>query len=227
MKAILLCAGKGLRLRPYTNNIPKCLMPIKGKPLLEIWLSKLKNIGINEFLVNTHYLSHKVTSYIHNSEFSDSVTIVDEEKLLGTAGTLIKNIDFFEGQDGMLIHADNYTLDNLNEFINAHLTRPKNCLMTMMTFETDVPQSCGIVKTDDKNIVTDFYEKQTNYNGNIANGAVYILSKDFQRLLLSDFFNATDFSREIVNSMTNKILAYKTNDIFIDIGTVKNYERVR
>ena len=56
MKAILLCAGKGLRLRPYTYNIPKCLMPIKGKPLLEIWLEKLSNAGITNFLINTHLI---------------------------------------------------------------------------------------------------------------------------------------------------------------------------
>ena len=55
MKAILLCAGKGLRLRPYTNNIPKCLMPIKGKPLLEIWLEKLFSAGITNILINAHY----------------------------------------------------------------------------------------------------------------------------------------------------------------------------
>ena len=67
MKAILLCAGKGLRLRPYTNNIPKCLMPIKGKPLLEIWLEKLFSAGITNILINAHYLSDQVDNFINHS----------------------------------------------------------------------------------------------------------------------------------------------------------------
>ncbi len=56
MRALLLAAGLGTRLRPITDKIPKCLVPIQGKPLLEIWLDKLYEAGVQEFLVNTHYL---------------------------------------------------------------------------------------------------------------------------------------------------------------------------
>ena len=85
-----MCAGKGLRLRPYTSFIPKCLMPIKGTPLLEIWLEKLSSAGITNFLINTHYLSEKVDEFINHSKYKRSVKVVHEKKLLGTAGTLLK-----------------------------------------------------------------------------------------------------------------------------------------
>ena len=64
IKALLLSAGLGTRLRPLTINIPKCLVPIKGKALLEIWLDKLSDVCVKDFLINTHYLPEKVESFI-------------------------------------------------------------------------------------------------------------------------------------------------------------------
>lgn len=227
MKAILLCAGKGMRLRPYTNNTPKCLMPIKGIPLLEIWLDKLSNAGINDFLINTHYLSEKVNDYINTSKYKKSIKVVYEKELLGTAGTLLNNISFFDEQDGFFIHADNYTLDDLKDFINFHINRPKSCQLSMMTFETDTPSTCGIIKKNNKNIVTKFYEKINKNYGNEANSAVYILSKEFLKIFFEKFPESNDFSKEVLGSMENKIAAYKTDKLFIDIGTVKNYNLVK
>tara|TARA_Y100000768_G_scaffold367608_1_gene330844 strand:+ start:2093 stop:2776 length:684 start_codon:yes stop_codon:yes gene_type:complete len=227
MKAILLCAGKGMRLRPYTNYTPKCLMPIKGKPLLEIWLEKLSIAGITNFLINTHYLSEKVYDYINASKYKKSIKVVHEKKLLGTAGTLSKNISFFENQDGIFLHADNYTLDDMKNFIKNHKNRPKDCLLSMMTFETDDPSNCGIIKKNNMNVVTNFYEKKKKNYGNEANGAVYILSKEFQKLFLEKYSQTYNFSTEILSSMENKILAYKTDKYFIDIGTLKNYNLVK
>mgnify|MGYP005992572513 CR=1 FL=1 len=227
MKAILLCAGKGLRLRPYTNNIPKCLMPIKGKPLLEIWLEKLFSAGITNILINAHYLSDQVDNFINHSKYKKSITVVYEKKLLGTAGTLSKNISFFDNQDGIFLHADNYTLDNMKNFIKYHTNRPKDCLISMMTFETNDPLNCGIIKKNKNNVVTKFYEKKKGNYGNEANGAVYILSKEFQKLFLEKYSQSYDFSSEILSSMENQIVAYKTDKLFIDIGSVDNYNLVK
>ena len=227
MKAVLLCAGKGLRLRPYTNNTPKCLMPIKGTPLLKIWLEKLSNVGVTNFLINTHHLSEKVCDFIKSSKYQKSIKIVYEKELLGTAGTLLKNISFFDNQDGIFIHADNYTTDDLKNFIKFHKNRPKKCLLSMMTFETDSPSTCGIIKKNSDNIVTKFYEKINEDHGNEANSAVYILSKEFQKIFLEKYPKPYDFSNEVISSMENQIAAYKTNQLFIDIGTVKNYNLVK
>ena len=96
MKAFLLAAGLGTRLRPITEEIPKCLVPINGKPLLEYWLESIFSSGIKECLINTHYLSEKVADYIATSKYKKSITVVYEKKLIGTAGSLKKNIEFFE-----------------------------------------------------------------------------------------------------------------------------------
>ena len=77
------------------------------------------------------------------------------------------------------IHADNFTTDNLRDFINNHYLRPKKCIITMLTFETDNPSSCGIVKKDKEGKVIEFYEKSIKNNGNCANGATYAFDEEF------------------------------------------------
>ena len=226
MNAILLAAGFGTRLQPITNTIPKCLVPIKGKPLIELWLQKLISAHIGSILINTHYLSQQVESFINNSPFKNQSIVVFEPKLLGTAGTLLKNLHFFEGEDGMLIHADNYCLADFAKFINAHENRPPGCLMTMMIFNSCNPTACGIVELDERGVVVGFHEKVSNPPGNLANGAVYILSSEMINILKTDFATKTDFSTEILGYFIGKIYTYLTEDLFIDIGTLENYNRV-
>jgi mannose-1-phosphate guanylyltransferase len=225
MKAILLAAGFGTRLRPLTDKVPKCLVPIKGKPLLEIWLDRLSAAGVDSFLINTHYLHEQVKEFIKKSSYNDKVTLFYEPKLLGTAGTLNANLDFFKGQDGMLIHSDNYCLADIPEFINAHQNRPKPCVMTMMTFKTENPTQCGIMQLDENNIVTGMQEKVSNPDGNLANGAVYILSGDFQNYMRSELSSTTDLSNEVLPTLMHKIYSYQTDKTFIDIGTPETYQK--
>ncbi|MDC3111590.1 nucleotidyltransferase family protein [bacterium] len=228
MKALILAAGKGTRLMPFTKTIPKCLIPINKKPLLELWLEKLSDIGVNEFLINTHYLASAVNKYVEKSIFKNQITLVHEKELLGTAGTLINNLSFFENSpDTFFLHGDNYTDDNLKEFIRCHKNRPKECIITMMTFETDKPEEAGIVITKN-GILKRYYEKQKNSNhGNIANGAIYLFGKDFIKIIKKKFLNTYDFSKDIVPSLPNKVFTYKTESSFIDIGTPANYQKVK
>jgi len=223
MRALLLAAGFGARLRPLTNEIPKCLVPINGEKLLGIWLRMLFESGIESCLINTHYLSKQVDIFLSDSVYCSRVTTVFEPELLGTAGTLIKNIDFFDGKDALLIHADNYCLVNLEAFIGAHNNRPSDCLMTMMTFRTQAPTECGIVVVDARGVVVKFLEKVKNPPGNLANGAVYILSAEILNRIRIDHSVAKDFSTEILNHFIGKIYTPEVKETFIDIGTPKSY----
>ena len=225
MKAILLSAGLGNRLRPLTEKIPKCLVPINGKPILQIWLERLSVENIGPFLINTHYLPKQVNDFVSSSAFSSQISLVNEDSLLGTAGTLIKNIDFFNQKDGLLIHADNYCLADLKEFIIAHEKRPKKCLMTMMTFQTSTPSTCGIVEIDSDKVVIGFHEKVNNPPGNLANGAIYILSNELLKTLKNEMSRISDFSLDLLPKLIGKIFTYETSELFIDIGTNESYKK--
>lgn len=221
MRVILLAAGLGTRLRPLTDQLPKCLVSIGGRPLLEIWLEQLTDSGFGPFLVNTHYLKDQVYDFVKSSRFRSQVELVEEPVLLGTAGTLRANLDFFQESDGMLVHADNYCRADFGRFQRAHQCRAHGCIMTMMTFRTHSPSSCGVVEVDSRGVVTGFYEKVKNPPTMIANGAVYILSRE----LLADFPSVSDMSTEVLPRYVGEIQTYHTEETFIDIGTPEAYER--
>ena len=223
MRALLLAAGMGTRLRPLTDTVPKCLVPIKGEALLGIWLERLIRAGIGPVLINTHYLSRLVESFIQRNAHRDYVKLVHEAELKGTAGTLIHNLDYFDGEGAMLIHADNYCLANLPAFVRAHANRPSECGMTMMTFRTPHPQSCGIVEKDGRGVVTAFHEKIANPPGDIANGGMYILSRELMEQIDTEFKNAKDFSTQIIPHFVGRIYSYHTSEVFMDIGTPESY----
>ena len=227
MKAILLAAGFGTRLRPITNTIPKCLVPIKGIPLLQIWIELLLKAGLNDIIINTHYLSSQVEKFLNHSPYKNNCILRNEKELLGTAGTLIANLNYIGEDECLLIHADNYCLADFTEFINVHNQRPENCLMSMMTFRTDNPSSCGIVELDEKNIVIGFHEKIDFPPGNLANGAIYILSAEMLKIINEKFSRVTDFSNEILHHFLGRIYNYETKGKFVDIGTVVNYNKFK
>jgi len=223
VKVLLLAAGLGTRLRPLTDTVPKCLMPIHDEPLLGIWLRRLAQASCGPFLVNTHYLAEQVERFIASSPFCEQVTVVREPDLLGTAATLIANLDFFGDEDGILIHADNYCLADLEAFIAAHRARPAECVMSMLTFRTETPSSCGIVTLDARNVVVQFEEKQAAPNGNLANGAIYILSAALLAQLRMCGPEITDFSTQVLPSLMGRIYAVETDQPLIDIGTPQAY----
>lgn len=223
MKAILLSAGFGKRLMPLTKNNPKCLMKINNRILLDIWVEKLLKLGIDKILINLHYKKEKVINHINKKKYKKKIKLVIEDNLLGTAKTLISNYKFYSSSEVMLIHSDNYCLDDLKKFVNFHQNRPKSCLMTMLTFNTDTPKTCGILKVSKNGIVKKIYEKHKNPPGTLANGAVYILSKDFIKKIKNKKY--VDFSRDILPKFICKIFTYKTDKPFIDIGTVKNFKK--
>lgn len=224
MRAIILAAGLGSRLKPFTNKTPKCLMPIHGKPLLGIWLENLKKAGVGPILINTHYLYLQVEEFIRNSPHSSLVTLTYEPTLLGTAGTLMSNLKFFKAEDGILIHADNYCTEDMAAFLKAHQSRPSYCEMTMMTFRSRDASSCGIVEINNDKVVVKFQEKPKKPMGDLANGAIYILSKEMIASLSSNSKNIHDFSTEIISKYLGKIYTYETKQMLIDIGTPETYK---
>lgn len=219
MKALLLAAGLGTRLRPITDNVPKCLVPIHGKPLLEYWLDMLLPNGIERVLINTHYLPHAVRAFVAGSRWRDSIDIVHEEILLGTGGTVLKNRDFLAGGPFMVAHADNLTRFDVKAFISAHANRPACVDVTMMTFDTDVPQTCGIVELDERGVVIRFHEKVANPPSNHANAAVYIFEPSVIDFLASLGREVIDISTEVLPRYLGRMQAFHNSDYHRDIGT--------
>ena len=154
IRALLLAAGLGTRLKGLTDDWPKCLMPVGGVPLLEHWIGIMTSLGIGPTLVNVHHHSEKVIDFLGRSKFVGNVEYVYEDKLLGTAGTLRENRSFFGDKTLLLAHADNWCQCDFDSFVDYHRRfRPKDCPITMMTFGTRDPEACGVVEKDVNGIV--------------------------------------------------------------------------
>ena len=222
MRALLLAAGLGTRLRPITDYVPKCLVPICGKPLLGYWLDLLLPNGIDRILINTHYLHGDVRDFIAASPWRGLVDLVHEDKLLGTGGTVLRNCDFFKNESFLVAHADNLTKFDVSRFIESHERRPDGIEMTMMTFDTDMPQTCGIVEQDERGIVTSFHEKSLSPPGNRASAAVYIFEPSVISFLSDIGREVIDLSLEVLPHYIGRIQTFHNTDYHRDIGTLES-----
>lgn len=225
MNALILSAGYGKRLKPITLTKPKCLIKIKGKPILSIWIENLIKINTKKIYVNTHYQHKQVENFLKKKGLNKRLKILHEPSLLGTGGTLIKNMKYFLNSNLLLAHCDNYFLDSLSKIISFHNNRPKKFLMTMVAFKTKNPESCGIIKEKNNSIIN-YFEKKKGLNGNLANGATYLLSPEMLKIISDNFSEAKDFSNDVVPFIKEYIYVYKTKKFFQDIGTIRNLNQI-
>lgn len=223
MNALLLAAGYGSRLSPLTDVLPKCLMPVNGRPLIDIWLSQLRVVGINKVLINLHHHAAIVEQYIKDSSHAAFVTLVYEEELLNTGGTLLNNREFFDADNLMLIHGDNVCDCNLTVFMEEHENRPLEAEITMMTFDSKDPQSCGIVEVGADRIVRYYFEKPAESTASLANAAIYILEQSVFDYLQGLGKTNIDFSNDVIPGFMGRIYTYHNDSYLCDIGTLKSY----
>jgi len=225
MRALLLAAGIGSRLRPLTDTTPKCLVPVHDRPLLDYWLDLVFEGGIERALLNTHWLADQVRAHVAQSVWCRRIDLVHEDELLGTGGTVLANRDWF-GRDPFLVaHADNLTDFDVAGLIKAHRNRPAGCIMTMLAFRTDDPSSCGILDLDTHQRVIAFHEKVANPPGNLANGAVYIFEPDVIDDVAKLGKRVVDLSTEIIPNYLGRILCVETDGYHRDIGNPESLRR--
>jgi mannose-1-phosphate guanylyltransferase len=225
MRALLLAAGIGSRLRPLTNTTPKCLVRVHDRPLLDYWLDLVFEGGVERALLNTHWLAEQVRAHVENSPWCQRIDLVHEDELLGTGGTVLANRTWFGNESFLVAHADNLTDFDVAGLIAAHTNRPAGCIMTMLGFRTDDPRSCGILELDGQNRVLAFHEKVENPPGNLANGAVYIFEPEVIDDIARLGRNVVDLSTEIIPNYLGRILCVETSGYHRDIGNPESLRR--
>ncbi len=227
MKAFLLAAGYGTRLRPLTNTIPKCLVPICGKPLLAWWVDLFEKYDVKEVMINTHYLPDAVREFIkrHNQK-NKQVKLIEfyEPELLGSGGTILANKAFVENEEDFLIcYADNLTNLNLKKLVEFHKTQTS--LLTMALFHTNKPKECGIAAIDENGLIYEFVEKPQFPKSNLANAGVYVTNRNIFKYI--PVKQTCDFGKDVLPKLVNKMYGYQINDYLLDIGNLDNYEKAQ
>jgi len=156
MNVIILCGGKGTRLKPLTINTPKPMIKIKGKPILYYIINQLKKNNFNKFYITTGYLSNIIETYFENNFKELDINIVND----GDVDIIerIKSVIRLEPNDEiMVIYGDTISDVDINSLIKYHKSQKNEGTMTLWPLKTNF----GIVDIDDKNNITDFIEKPT------------------------------------------------------------------
>lgn len=223
MRAVLLAAGHGSRLRPLTDEIPKCLVPVNGRPLIDYWLRNLAAIGVERFLVNLHHRSDMVRAYLEQGPFARQIEFVCEKELLGTGGTLLANRGFLVSGTTLVAHADNLCLCDFSAFVAAHRDRPRGTELTLMTFRAAEPRGCGIVELDAQGVVRGFHEKAADPPGNLASAAVFMVEPELVGALDAIGRPVIDLSRDVLPRMTGRMFAWHNSSYHRDIGDAESW----
>jgi mannose-1-phosphate guanylyltransferase len=221
MKAFLLAAGLGTRLQPITNTLPKCLVPVAGKPMLFYWFNLFRKYGVTDVLINLNHFPELVKDYVQNNIFDINVTLINEESLLGSFGTLLRNQKFVEKEENFFIfYADTLTNVNLIDMLDMHVKSFK--LFTIGLFRTKNPTSCGIVTLDDSGSVVDFEEKPITPKSDLANAGIYIMNTKLFDKIQDDYKQTLDIGFDLLPKLINQMQGFEIKDFVIDMGTPIN-----
>jgi D,D-heptose 1,7-bisphosphate phosphatase len=226
VKALLLAGGLGTRLRPLTDKVPKCLVPIAGRPLLDFWVEQLVEAGVAEARINTHALADVVRAFIEQVNADGRLRLAEsyEPVLLGSAGTVTANADLADGADHVIIiYADNLSDIDLRPLIAFHHRHGDP--LTMVLFRAPNPRACGIAELDEQGRIVSFVEKPEQPASDLANAGVYILTAPAYREIAAR--QAFDLGFDVLPRFVGGMRGWVWGGYYLDIGTPEVLERAR
>ena len=225
MKAFLLAAGLGTRLGDLTRNIPKCLLPIGGRPLLDYWFDALEAAGVEDVLVNLHHHAGVVRAYLDAKVTPVRIRTLHEATLLGSAGTIRTAWDFVAGErDFFIIYADNFARVDLSRLARFHREHERPVL-TLVAYATDEPWRCGVVELDADHRVLSFEEKPQHPRSNLANAGLHVASSGLYDYLPANV--PADLGFDVLPKLIGKMAGYVTDEYIQDIGSPESYARAQ
>lgn len=196
---MILAAGKGTRLRPLTNNLPKCMVSLAGKPILEHNIQWLRGYGVTEFMINLHYLPDVVTEYFGDgSHFGVRIEYSFEADLLGTAGAVRQASEFVDGPI-FIWYGDNLSNCHLDHLWELHSRRGATATIALH-YRKDPTQS-GIVDLGENSRITRFLEKPRPEQvfSHWVNAGIFVTEPEV--LLSIPAKGACDFGRDVFPAM--------------------------
>ena len=225
MKAVLLAAGLGTRLRPLTDTTPKCLVRIGDRVLLDIWLDALRELGVAEVLVNTHHLADQVAAHVAARPDGPPVRLLHEDTLRGSAGTLRAARAHLADEPWFLaVNADNLTDYDLAELVRAHARG--GVMATLTAFQAPRPTECGILEVDDATRLVGFEEKPARPRGNLANAGLYAFDRAV--LDLVDEPEPCDIGTHLLPRLVGRARVVDIGGAYLrDIGTTEALAEAR
>ena len=222
LDAIIMAGGKGTRLLPLTENVPKPLLKVGEKPIMEHNLDRLCLYGIQNYWFSLNYLGEQIEEYFKNGDIKNiNINYVWENKPLGTIGALSK-IKNFQNDNILLSNSDILTNLDYELFFLDFINKDADFSVLTIPYNVNIPYA--VLETLNEN-VTSFKEKPmfTYY----SNGGIYLMKKSVTEFIPKDsFFNATDLMKLLIEK-GKKIISYPLSGYWLDVGKHEDYEKAQ
>lgn len=219
MQAVILAGGKGTRLKPFTTNFPKPLIPIDDMPILEVVLRQLKNCGFTDIVITVNHLANLIMAFFGNGEkLGLNITYSMESTPLGTAGP-ISSVEYLE-DDFLVMNGDILTTLNFKELYEYHVSNKND--ISISTFKREEKIHLGVLESDNDDF-TRYIEKPTYYF-DVSMG-IYMINKRMKTFIPQNFkFDMPDLIT-LAKENNSKIKCYRGDYFWLDIGRVDDFEK--
>ena len=226
IKAVIMAGGKGTRISSINSEVPKPMIELLGKPILQYEIEVLVKQGVKDIILVIGYLGEKIKGYFKDGkQLGANISYIVEDSPLGTAGALYYLKDKIN-DDFLLLNGDTLFDINIEKFYESH--KKNNCLVTIVTHPNSHPYDSGVIVADKNNLVIKWMtkeEERTWYKNRVNAGIHFISNK-----LLSRFSEAkkTDLDREVLKPLINEkqLYVYDTPEYIMDMGTPDRYYQV-
>lgn len=225
MKAMILAAGAGSRLDPLTRNLPKPMVPVINKPVMEHIVELLARNGFSKIMVNLHYLGDQIESYFGDgSRWGVKIQYSREDQLWGDAGS-VKRCEHFFDSTFVVIGGDDITDIDLKRMVKQH--REHKALSTIALSLVDDPTEYGIVLINERGKITRFLEKPKGevIFSNMANTGVYIFEPEiFELIPKNTFYGFGNNVFPLLLEQKRRFYGWLTSSYWKDVGNLRQYQ---
>lgn len=221
MKAFILAGGKGTRLRPLTYAIPKPLLPIGRKPILEIIIERLRDHGITDIILSVGYKAELIRTYFGNGNgFNVNITYFQESDPLGTAGPIKLIASSLGDQPFITMNCDLLTDIDFSRMYQLHLEKSAELTMAVTTYKVSLPY--GVISVWNTRVESIEEKPEITF---LINAGIYVISPSVLDIIPSGRpFNMPDLVQALIHQ-GRSVDIYHINGKWQDLGTMKEYEK--
>lgn len=219
--AVIMAGGKGVRLKPYTNDTPKPMLELNGKPIIAHNIDRLLSYGITNIYISVNHLKEKIINYIQKNYSDYNIQFIEENQPLGTIGS-VKLVDEFKNNDVLVMNADILTNIDFYDFFTNYKNFRDN--MSIATFNIRINIPYGILDTTDKKINSLIEKPSFTY---YSNAGIYLINKDMLKYIPSgEKFDSTDLMEKLIEK-GKKVSHFPIRGYWLDIGNAQNYAKAQ
>ena len=222
IQAVILAGGDGSRLRPLTYEMPKVLLPIKNKPLLEYLINQLRASNIKDLIICTNKEGHNIKEkFSDGSRFDVNLTYALDNNL-GTGGALVTAHELIKSSPFIVVHGDVYSEIDFKELVGFH--QQSGSIVTMVLKAVPETREYGQISLKG-NFVTGFFNGEKKGRSNLINSGIYVCSQEvFKYFPAKKVFNFEDVIAKLVQE--RQVGGYVFDGLWFDVGTTVDYEKL-